>query len=125
MRFTLKSLLVVVLILSASLAITRARFFPPAVRVHLVEPGQYKIDGVVFNAADLKTHLVKRVNEIQSTIYYPRVLVILPVDRNHPKFDDEYHKLTTIGCGAGFDSVEWAKHPDEPPRSPRNSDANL
>ena len=113
MRFTLRSLLLAMLMLCASLAIVRARFFPPAVRVHLVEPGQYRVDGVDFNAADLKTHLAQRVDEIRETIYYPKMVVMLPVDRKDARFDHEYSDLTGIGCGAGFDRAGFMKHPDE------------
>ena len=125
MRFTLKSLLLVVVVLAASFVIVRARFFPPAVRVHLVEPGQYKVDGVVFNADDLKTHLAQRVTEIRNTIYYPRIEVMLPSNRNDARFDNEYDELTLIGCGAGFDSVGFTKHPNELPRVPLDHNANL
>ena len=113
MRFTLRSLLLLVLVLCGTLAVVRARFFPPPVRVHLMEPGQYNVDGVDFNAAGLKTHLTQRVKEIRNTIYYPEMVVMLPVDRKDARFDNEYHELTIIGCGAGFDRVGFTRHPDE------------
>ena len=113
MRFTLRSLLLGMLVLCISLAVVRARYFPPPVRVYLVEPGLYRVDGVDFNAAELEKHLSRRVTEIRDTFYYPEMVVILPVDRRDPRFEHEPSDLTGIGGNAGFDRVGFMKHPDE------------
>ena len=109
MKFSIKTLLLVVLLCCIGFAVAREIIFPPTFRVHVVSPNLYQIDGIDVTTDDIKLHLSEFSTRYRHAIWSAKFEVVMPADMSGPKYDDDIHAMMDIGRNEGFSSVGFPR----------------
>ena len=105
MKFSIKTLLLVVLLCCIALAVARKIIFPPTFRVHVVSPNLYQIDGIDVTTDDIKIGLSKFSSRYQHAIWPAKFEVVMPADMSFEKYKDDILAMGDIGFNEGFSRV--------------------
>ena len=110
MKWSIKSLLLATMVIGLAIATVRAYVFPETLRVHIVAPGEYQINGKDITTMELENRFSSQTSKrrFRSNNSF-RLEVTLPPGAALHEFETETDKLRLLGARAGFTFMKFSR----------------